>query len=400
MHIHLNPIGGLAGDMFCAALLDLRPELLDELQQLMQKLQPPAGLKVGLEQAPGNLHGKRFHVQLPEDKSHGHHHTHYSHIRKLLEQADLPSGTRDRAQAILHHLAEAEAWVHGTEVDAVAFHEVGNWDSIVDIVSAAFLLETLQIESCSCEPLPKGGGRVMTEHGWLPVPAPATARLLEGMPLHDDGVGGGRITPTGSAILCSLQPAPMKLAATLLGCGYGFGRRAIEGIPNCVQIQLLQPERTQTDYLPDRVIEVCFEVDDQSPEDLAHGLDRIREQPGVLSVLTLAAIGKLGRQTQQIQILVTPEHQAGLFDACFHETSTIGLRYRETSRWTLHRQQQQVEIEQSVVGVKLCQRPDGMDAKAEQQDLNLHAGRRQRQRVRQQAETQALQSDRENDDAG
>jgi len=385
--------------MFCAALLDLQPELLEELQQLLQQLEPPAGLRVELEQAPGNLHGKRFHVHLPEDKNHGHHHTHYSHIRKLLDQSDLPTGTRDRAQHIFRHLAEAEAWVHGTEVDAVAFHEVGNWDSIVDIVSAAFLLETLEIESCSCDPLPKGGGRVMTEHGWLPVPAPATAKLLDGIPLQDDGVNGERVTPTGAAILRSLQPCPMNGPATQKGCGYGFGSRKLEGVPNCVQIQLMQSHTSDSDYIPDRVMEVCFEIDDQSPEDLAHGLDRIREQPGVLSVLTLAAIGKQGRQTQQIQILVKPEHQSAAINACFHETSTIGLRHRETNRWTLQRKELKIETASNNVGVKISQRPGGNDVKAEQRDLNYYGGYQQRQQIRRQVESQALQQDKEDDSA-
>ena len=240
----------------------------------------------------------------------------------------------------------------------------------------------------------------MTGHGWLPVPSPATARLLEGMPSQDDGVGGERVTPTGAAILRSLRPSMMQQPAMLTGCGYGFGNRTLEGIPNCVQVQLFQSQPQYEGYLPGRVVEVCFEVDDQTPEDLAHGLDRIREQPGVLSVLTLAAIGKQGRPTQQIQILVKPEHQSALVDACFHETATIGLRYRETRRWTLPRRQQQVETVQGAVGVKLCQRPDGEDAKAEQRDLNRYQGRRHRERIRRQAEAQALQPNLEDEDAG
>ncbi len=401
MHLHLNPIGGLAGDMFCAALLDLAPALLPELRAVIAALNPPPGLDVDLETAPGHLHGRRFRVRLPETASPAHHHTHYSHIRTLLDAAPLPLKVRDQSQAIFRRLAEAEAFVHGVEPDAVSFHEVGNWDSIVDIVGAAFLLDRLKIRTLSTEPLPRGGGRVHSEHGWLPVPAPATAKLLEGLPLFDDGVAGERITPTGAAILRALTPGLNSApAGRLQGTGYGFGTRRLDGIPNCVQAQLLETEAPPQGYRQaDSVLEILFEADDQSAEDLAAGLERIRAQDGVLSVISLAALGKAGRLVQQVQILGRPEAQEALFDHCFRETATIGLRYRETRRWVLRRREARVEVGGRMLGVKVCERPDGPTAKAENRDLKGVAGHAERRRLAQMAETSILQQNRDDETA-
>jgi uncharacterized protein (TIGR00299 family) protein len=385
-HLHLNPIGGLAGDMFCAALLDLQPELFDDLQRLVQNLDPPPGLELALNDAPGGLHGLCFDVQLP---AHDHRHTHYSEIRELLDAAELPRGVRARAQAIFRELAEAEARVHGVEPDRVTFHEVGNWDSIVDIVSAAFLLENLQVSGCSCGPLPRGSGRVHTRHGWLPVPAPATAHLLQGMNLVDDGIEGERVTPTGAAILRSLHPQSAG-GGRLLGTGYGFGNRRLDGVPNCLQVQLFDDEAS-AGFRTDRVLEIHFELDDQNPEDLASGVERIRQHPGVLSLLLLNAIGKRGRPTQQVQILAQPEIHDALVEACFRETRTLGLRYRETRRWTLERRELSIDLPEGRIRVKLNLGPDGWRAKAENRDLSNFPTTQQRERIARLAEAAALQ---------
>ncbi len=201
VHLYINPHGGLAGDMFCAALLDARPDLLSPLQETLATLSLPSEIQIALDDAEGGLSGKRFIVRLPEKSQATHGHTYYRDIKALLENAPLPDGIKKRAQDIFLQLAEAEAYVHGVETDAVTFHEVGNWDSIIDIISASFLIHQLNITAAHTAPLPLGGGRIMTAHGLLPIPAPATARLLEGLPLVDDNIRGERVTPTGAAIL-------------------------------------------------------------------------------------------------------------------------------------------------------------------------------------------------------
>lgn len=387
--LHLNPLGGLAGDMFCAALIDLRPGLFDELRQLLEALDLPPGLELELTDATGGLHGRHFHVRLPSELKQGHHHSHYAHIRALLDEAALPAGVRQRAQAIFKELAVAESRVHGVALEQVTFHEVGNWDSIVDIVSAAFLLERLQVHQCSCEALPRGGGRVHTEHGWLPVPAPATAYLLEGMTMVDDGIGGERVTPTGAAILRSLQLVPNCCQGKLLATGYGFGSRRLEGLHNCLQAQLIE-DMAETSYQADSVMEIAFELDDQSPEEMVMGLERIRGLPGVLSLLVVNALGKRGRPTQQVQIIADPDVHHALVEACFRETRTIGLRHRQTSRWILQRRETLVDLEEGRIGVKLSCGPEGWRAKAESRDLDKYQGSTRRQQLARLAEERAL----------
>lgn len=390
MHLHLNPLGGLAGDMFCAALLDAHPELLTRVREAVAAIDMPRPVRIELEPAEDPLGGQRFRVRPLGDAPSNRHHTPYREIRALLEDAALESGTRDRALAIFALLARAEAQVHGTTPDEVAFHEVGSWDSIADI-AAATLLDALHVTGASCAPLPIGGGRAHSAHGVLPVPAPATLLLLEGLAVRDDGIEGERVTPTGAAILRSLEPLPVAPAGVRLrDSGRGFGTRRLPDIPNCLQILCLEPTEAQGGLTRDRVAELRFEVDDQTPEDLALGLDRLREIRGVLSVTTRQAIGKKGRPTMAIEVLAVPDRLQAVAEACFQETATIGLRHQEIDRLILVRDQRVVEAAGRRVGVKVVRRPGGATAKVESDDLSEMAGYRQRERLRRDAGREAL----------
>lgn len=396
MHLHLNPLGGLAGDMFCAALLDVYPELLDVVQQAVAAIPMPSKVRIDLMPADGPLGGKRFQVRLrnPMSGSEPHGHTSFRHIRSLLQAAKLDPGVRERTLAIFSLLATAEARVHGTDPEDVEFHEVGAWDSIADVLSAAALLEALGVTSASCAPLPLGTGHVRSAHGLLPVPAPATALLLEGMQVSYDGIEGERVTPTGAAILQSLRPQPaVPAGAVLEASGMGFGTRRLSGIPNCVQILCLATPGTGDEFQTDRVEQLCFEVDDQTPEDLALGLERLRATEGVLSVTTMQAIGKKGRPTMTVEVLARPDRLGAVADVCFRETKTIGLRRQGIDRLTLRRDRRVATIEGREVGVKVVQRPQGATAKAESVDLAEVDGWQQRERLRREATKAALGSD-------
>ena len=233
VHLHFDPVGGIAGDMVCAALLDAFPAHLDGLAASIAALGPPEGLALRLEAVHSPLRGHRLQVALPRRPDHCH--CHWRDIRALLERRIAHEGVRHRALAIFGRLAQAEALVHGVPVDAVEFHEVGDWDSIADIVGAAYLLERLGVSSVSCGPLPLGGGTVHTAHGELPVPAPATLELLRGLALCDDGIGGERVTPTGAAILAALPRRP-PASGTLQAIGVGFGTRSLGTRPNCLRV--------------------------------------------------------------------------------------------------------------------------------------------------------------------
>ena len=209
---------------------------------------------------------------------------------------------KHHAVGIFSLLAEAEGKVHGITPDAVAFHEVGAANSIADIVGAAWLVAALDGPTWSVAPLPLGSGRVRSAHGMLPVPAPATALLLEGFATVDDGIAGERVTPTGAAILrwldCADRPSrhPMRVGRS----GYGFGTKTFPGLANCVRVLAFDLDQSLMTGHRELVV-VSFEVDDQSAEDLAMGLDRVRGIDGVHDVLQMAALGKKGRMGLQFR---------------------------------------------------------------------------------------------------
>jgi uncharacterized protein (TIGR00299 family) protein len=452
LHIHLDPLGGVAGDMFVAAVLDAWPELADALPAILTRAGLPASVTVASEErrdASGVFNGRRFVVRKDgreadggtdrpggghggdhhhdhghdrgqghdHDRDHGlrrghdhahdhdpphaheHAHTRFRDIRARLEASDLPRGVIARAVDIFAHLAVAEGRVHGRPADEVAFHEVGAWDSIADIVGAAWLVEEIGADGWSVGPLPLGSGTVATAHGTLPVPAPATAILLEGMIVHDDGCPGERVTPTGAAILRHLAPAshmpatPHRIRRT----GIGVGGRSIPGVSNILRLLALEPAAADADRPPPEIAVLRFEVDDQAPEDLAVGLENLRAHPAVLDVLQVPAFGKKGRLTAQVQVLARPEAVDEVLRLSLRETSTLGVRWHLERRHCLERD----VAERDGVRVKLVRRPDGaVTGKAEMDDVahreDGYAGRR---RARHAAEDAAENAgpDREGD---
>ncbi|MBI2800177.1 MAG: LarC family nickel insertion protein [Gammaproteobacteria bacterium] len=408
MHLHLDPLGGVAGDMFVGALLDLRPALADGAMKAVRA----AGLDpaVGLAHRPfsdGILSGSRFDVTMPARESghehdhvlHHHHHSGHDHthqeghvewstLRARLATNALDAKVGARAIDIFTHLAQAEARVHGKSVDAVAFHEVGAWDSIADIVAAAFLIEALGTCTWSLGPLPVGSGRVRSAHGVLPVPAPATALLLEGFACFDDGLPGERVTPTGAAILRHLAPAASlgRAPRRLVCSGHGFGLRHFAGLSNVLRILEFSGDCSHG-IDSDQVLAIRFEIDDQTGEDLAVGLDRLRALDGVLDVQQAPSFGKRGRLFAAIQVLARPEMAESVTAACFRETTTIGLRLQRLERRTLERRAART---QSGLRVKIAERPGGATAKAEIADVLDDDDHRTRGARRAAAEAEAL----------
>jgi uncharacterized protein (DUF111 family) len=291
-------------------------------------------------------------------------------------------------------LAEAEAKVHGKTVDTVSFHELGEWDSIADIVGAAYLIDAVA-STWSVSSLPLGRGRVKTAHGMLPIPTPATVLLLEGFEFADDGLEGERVTPTGAAILRHLgcTQAASRRSRRLLRTGIGFGTRTFPGVSNVLRVLTFEEAREHRGG--DEVAQVQFEVDDQTPEDLAIALDKLRSHPSVLDVLQTPAFGKKGRMTMHIQLLTEVADMEGVFDACFSETTTIGLRYQVMQRRKLARASTTVEAAGRQMRVKVAERPGRKTAKVEADDLlNVIGGRAERERLQREAEQIVLREDR------
>jgi pyridinium-3,5-bisthiocarboxylic acid mononucleotide nickel chelatase len=392
-HFHLDPLGGLAGDMFLAALLDAHPELVEETFAAMRAAGLPDSWQTRLvPHGDGVLSGHRVLIKAPADDPGGPP-AHFADIRTGLEAAPLRPGVRDRAIAIFTELAEAEAAVHGVPVEEVHFHELADWDSVADIVGAAWLIETLAPAGWSIAPVPVGGGRITTRHGPLPVPAPATARLLQGFAMHDDGIPGERVTPTGAAILRHLRPEPrLAPGAWRLGAtGHGFGTRRLAGLSNVLRVVTYQQDGAWRQ--DERVAVLAFEVDDQSAEALAAGLEALRATDGVLDVVQLPAFGKKGRLATQVQVLARPEKLDAVIERCFVETTTIGLRWRIEARAVLAREVLTVATPDGEVAVKLVTRPGGArSAKTEMDHVrgDGHAARTSRRRA---AEARALESE-------
>ena len=398
MHLHLDPVGGIAGDMFIAALIDAFPELGAGLDAVLAKVGLPAGARCALlAHHDGTLSGRRFELSLPaESAAHRHHPAHVglAAIQAAIAAMGLEAAVAARALAIFAVLAEAEAAVHGVGVDAVEFHEVGALDSIADIVGAAWIIEALAPATWSVGALPLGSGRVHTAHGALPLPAPAVLRLLEGFAFFDDGLKGERVTPTGAAILRQLRcasgpgPGPRRLTAS----GMGFGSRKLPGLANVLRVLAFDPSAAP---LADEVALLAFEVDDQTAEDLALALERLRACEGVLDVVQSPVYGKKGRMAAQVQLLARPERLAAVIAACFAETTTLGVRHQLLARSVLARHETSVAgADGQAVRVKLARRPDGaLSAKAESDDLRSGGERRGREALRRASEAAALVQD-------
>jgi pyridinium-3,5-bisthiocarboxylic acid mononucleotide nickel chelatase len=394
MQIHLDPVGGIAGDMFVAAILDAYPELTTGLLETVNRLELAELVSCRIEPVNDKvLIGSRFVVESKAQPSV--HHRHWSDIRVLLEQANLSSTIKHGAIGIFSLLAEAEARVHGVPVADVAFHEVGGVDSIVDIVAVAFLIDALKADRWTTSPVPLGSGHIETSHGRLPIPAPATTLLLEGFTVFDDGIPGERVTPTGAAIVRYLcQPHELqRRGGVLMRSGVGLGTKNLPGISNVLRVISFQ-NNVRTSGGQRELLVVEFEVDDQSAEELAVGLERIRNDPAVFDVIQIPAIGKKGRQTSHVKILADPAKQEDVIALCFQQTTTIGLRFRTTEAVALPRQTESVQIGGRNVRVKIVRRPGiGATAKAEADDLLLAGeGYNARAELKTKAEAQALSS--------
>ena len=399
LSIHLDLVGGIAGDMFAAAMVDALPELEAPIRRELDAVRPgDAAMPDFTVASSAGLRARRFGVTATSryravEASDG---TSYRELRRAIESAPLGAGTQRHALALLELLAAAEARVHGTSLDDVHFHELADWDSLMDVVAAGCIADRLDGARWTASALPLGGGRVRTEHGVLPVPAPATSALLEGYPWRDDGIGGERVTPTGAAIVRHLVPASScgarGGAGRLAAVGAGAGTRTLPGLPNIVRVLVFEPERATPDFEADAdfVGVIDFDVDDMTGEEIALAADRLRALPGVLDVSTGARIGKKGRPLTDFRVLAHPSAMAGVANACFSETSTLGLRVHEDRRRILRRS----EVRADAVSVKVARRPGGArTGKAAQDDLAADATLDSRRKAGATAVERALKED-------
>jgi uncharacterized protein (TIGR00299 family) protein len=476
-HVHLDLLGGMAGDMFVSAVLDAWPQLETVVADTVRECGLPAGWHViHSRRLTASLDARTFDVRRPEphhrdaehppaehplaDRSHadrthadhshgdhshgdhshgapsqsGHHHDHdhdhghhaddsgrYGDIVQRIDKMTVPEGARHHAQGIYRKLAECEAAVHGIAIEDVHFHELADWDSVVDIVCAGALIDALGSPQFSVGTIPMGSGMVRTAHGPLPVPAPATARLLKGFEVRDDGIAGERVTPTGAAILAWLKPSSGRagLRAILGESGMGAGQRELAGCANVLRIQGLYFGQSASaahgrshDDLPDGLTRdtvsiLSLDVDDQTPEDIAATAECLLETPGVLDVVTLTGTGKKGRVVVELRVLCQPTLADDVALVCLAQSTSLGVRIQSAERLVLPRQMVRVELAEGPVDVKLAVRPDGTrTAKAEHDQIKtLATDQSARRDIARRAEQQALNAGpeaaiREPNDAG
>ncbi len=366
--VHLDAVGGVAGDMFVAAMLDALPHLQARVLADVRAVLPAAAGTVDLlEGTSSAIRVLRFKVDVPHLHHHAQHATgSYTHLAERIATADLADGTARHAGAILRILGEAESRIHDVPLADVHFHEIAGWDSLADVVGAGSILAALGDAVWTVSDLPRGGGMVRTQHGMLPVPAPATAAILTGFAWRDDGVGGERVTPTGAAILRHLAPAPQGGGThRLVAVGTGAGTRDLPGMPNILRALVFEDGAGES--LGDRVAVLSFDIDDMTGEELADAAERIRQCPGVLDVSMSPAMGKKGRPLTSLRVLAREAALPAARTFCLQQTTTLGLRWRIEERVVLAREERN-----SAAGprVKAARRPDGsVTVKAESDDL-------------------------------
>jgi len=308
--------------------------------------------------------GHHHHPHTHEESAHSHEHTHgrsLSEIRTLISSSPLESRVRELAVRTFELLGAAEAKIHNVPVDEIHFHEVGAVDAIVDIVASCAGIVHLNIGRWYSSPLNVGGGMIDCAHGRFPVPAPATADLLRGMPTYSAHVEKELLTPTGAALLRALEPTfGPQPAMRVDRIGYGAGTRNPAGFPNVLRLTIGQSAaEEQTRALKtDEVIVLETALDDCSPQILAFVSERALAL-GALDVMLAPVQMKKGRPGTLVTVVCAPGTESTLADLLFRETSTLGIRTRRESRLILEREIVAVETQYGSIRIKRATTSDG-----------------------------------------
>ena len=374
---------GAAGDMLAGALVSLLSK--EEQESFIKMINNIGvdGVKVSLsDDAKCGIVGKHFKVEIDgvEEHSHdvhehehhhehGHHHEHHHHgkgpfpkeLEAVAEKLDCPNDI----QKVYELLAEAEAKVHGKYVSEIHFHEVGMKDALIDIASVVYLMNKLKVDKVVVSPVNVGFGKVKCAHGILPVPAPATAELVKGIPTYAGRFEGELLTPTGAALLkyyadeFSYQPL-----MNVIKCGYGTGNKNFESA-NVVKAVLGE---VTDELISENVIELNCNVDDMSAEDMAYATKALIEN-GAKDAFVTPVIMKKGRSGMLLTVLCSAIDKERFVSLIFKHTSTIGIRVKETERIILNRHEETVHTKLGDVRVKYSEGYGVKREKPEFEDL-------------------------------
>src|SRR5579884_3165925 len=340
---YLDAFSGIRGDMTVGALVDAGADA-GALAQALDSLQTGARFRVEATKRAG-IAASKFYVDHEAGKAH----RHLSHIVRLIDAADLSERAKGNAKAVFERLGAAEAKVHGTSIEKVHFHEVGAVDSICDIVGACVALDLLNVDEIHVSAINVGSGTVKTEHGIMPVPAPATAELLSGRPVYARGPELELTTPTGAALAvalaCGFGPMPPM---TIARSGYGAGDRDFPEHANVLRA-IIGNTTGASESTTVTVLEA--NIDDASPQLLGYAMERLLDN-GALDVTLEPVFMKKGRPGQLLRVIAAPEHQEAVAQLIFAETTTLGLRLYAAERRVRARAFQEVRTRYGSVRVK------------------------------------------------
>ena len=341
---YLDAFSGISGDMTVGALIDAGADH-GALVNILESLGTEAKFQVEKVSRRG-IAASKFHVIAGVAKGH----RHLKDILELIDKSTAPDGVKQNAAAVFQRLGEAEAKVHGIPLAKVHFHEVGAVDSICDIVGACAGFHLLGVDAIYSSPLNVGSGTVNTEHGVLPVPAPATAELLTGKPIYARGPALELTTPTGAAIAATLAKdfgplPPIKITAT----GYGAGDKDFPDHANVLRVLIGE----STDARESTTVAVLeANIDDSSPQVLGYAMERLLEA-GALDVTLEYVLMKKNRPGTLVRVIAKPEDRETLAQLMFAETSTLGLRIYSAERRVQARRILEVETPHGQVRIKI-----------------------------------------------
>jgi len=349
---YFDCFAGISGDMILGALIHLGVPA-DFIEETIRNIPLETfHLEIGTAARMG-IHGQQVKVVV-EDKDK--HTRNYKDIRLLINESPLPDTVKGLSLKIFGRLAEVEASIHNCSKDSVHFHELGGVDAIVDVVGAVLCMEWLGIGKVFASEIPVGKGFVTCEHGKLPVPAPATLALLDGVPVHGTGVSHELVTPTGAAILTSLShdfgPMPKMLIRQI---GYGVGSRDLKEMPNLLRVVLGEPDLGRE---ADRVTIVETNIDDMNPEIFGFVMERLFED-GALDVIWIPIFMKKNRPGTMIQVICKEGDREAVERRILSETTATGVRYYHAERTKLPRRTKEADTSYGKVRVKEVSSPTG-----------------------------------------
>ena len=340
---------GISGDMILGALVNLGVNIND-IRKALKKIDLK-GYKLQAKKIQRNgLSSTQIILDIDKPKSqHSHPHRSFTNIRKLIEQSGLPSKVKINSIEIFKRIAKVEAQIHNTTIEKIHFHEVGGIDSIVDIVGGVWAIESLKLDRVFSSPLNVGEGFVDCAHGRLPVPAPATLKLLKGIPIFSTGVKTELTTPTGAAMIGFYAEKFQSMPAMIIsGDGYGAGSRIIPSIPNLLRVMIGEMPLKESDSL----VMIETNIDDMNPEIFDAVMESLFDARA-LDVYFSSIIMKKNRPATKISVLAEKQEREVLSKILLRETTSFGVRFYEVGRLTLEREIQKLKTSYGVIKIKI-----------------------------------------------